>query len=208
MFKVKEVVRVPTLQYIESRYLKRLVGQNIFDVDLVYVRKRLQAQYPEIDDLKIVRRFPDKILIAARKREPVACLTQGSSLYLIDQEGVVLGAPESSPVGLPIISGVAVYKNVILGKPIRDRHLNVALGIIRDVSRNVGRGGMNVTSVHVGNLSKIEALLENGLRVILDTDRITEKVRQMGLVLGQSSLDLRNYEYIDLRFKEPILGQK
>jgi len=208
MFKIKEVVRAPTLQYIESRYLRRLMGQNIFEVNLAYVRNRLQAQYPEIDDLKVVRRFPDKILVAARKREPVAFLAQGNALFLIDRDGVVLGSQASSPSGLPIISGVAVYRNIVLGKPIRDRNLGVALGIIRDISVNAGLRGMKVTSVQVGNLSKIEALLENGLRVILDTDRTSEKIRQLGLVLGQSTLDLKNYEYVDLRFKEPILGQK
>ena len=57
LFKVKEIVRDPSLQFVQSRHLPKLVGRNIFDVDLESIQKQLEAQYPQIDNLKISRKF-------------------------------------------------------------------------------------------------------------------------------------------------------
>ena len=39
-------------------------------------------------------------------------------------------------------------------------------------------------------------------------DQIVQKIRVLGVVLAQDALNLGDVKYIDLRFKEPIIGKK
>ena len=63
-------------------------------------------------------------------------------------------------------------------------------------------------NIHVDNLLKIYFHLSNGLQVIVDQERIDQKIKLLAFVLAQKKIDLEQTKYIDLRFKEPVLGKK
>jgi hypothetical protein len=60
----------------------------------------------------------------------------------------------------------------------------------------------------VENLSKIFLELESGLMIIMDGQNLVDKVHMLNLLLSQKQINLQRVNYIDLRFKEPVMGMK
>jgi hypothetical protein len=42
----------------------------------------------------------------------------------------------------------------------------------------------------------------------LDREKIAQRIKVLGVVLSQGNLDMDHVKYVDLRFKEPIIGKK
>ena len=208
LFRVKEIVKSPSLQYISSAQLDSVIGHSIFDVNLAVIQKYLRSQYPEIERLRVVRSFPNRIYVAAQKREPMAVLALGKGGFLVDRKGVVLAVDSSDSHKLPAISGLQDKAQAQLGRPLRRDDVDTALEIIESVQQNEYLKPYSIVSINVGNLSKIDCQFSEEINVILDRDKINEKIKTLGLLLSQSDIDFKQIEYIDLRFKEPVLGRK
>ena len=48
----------------------------------------------------------------------------------------------------------------------------------------------------------------SNLKIIMDEDDLDHELKMLSLVLSQAKVDANNIKYIDMRFKEPILGKK
>ena len=66
---------------------------------------------------------------------------------------------------------------------------------------------MNVLKPNKSDDANIAAKKEE-LKIIVDRDNIPHKMKILELVLSQAKPDFEGVQYIDLRFKEPILGKK
>ena len=81
------------------------------------------------------------------------------------------------------------------------------LGTLRFYQRAQDDGHLPILlSTVAGSFAFIS--LSNGLVVILDSTKITQKVKIVGLILAQGKVKPKDAKYIDLRFKEPIVGKK
>ena len=77
-------------------------GINLFSLKIEQKRQELLEQAPNIRDITIVRRMPDKMNISIIEREPVARV--GSNGRVVDEEGVVF-IRYAGTGGLPMIKG-------------------------------------------------------------------------------------------------------
>ena len=77
-------------------------GINLFSLKIEQKRKELLEQAPNIRDITIVRRMPDKMNITIIEREPIARV--GSNGRVVDDEGVVF-IRYAGTGGLPMIKG-------------------------------------------------------------------------------------------------------
>ncbi len=80
-------------------------GKNIFAIDLKKIKKHLKS-IRQIDNIKVVRSYPDAIFIRIIERVPIARIVntvKAGKVELIDIEGVVF--PGEAP-GLPKITGI------------------------------------------------------------------------------------------------------
>ena len=84
----------------------------------------------------------------------------------------------------------------------------MTLKIIKLFKANSGLASYSIRDVNIESLSKIYFTLSNKLDVVIDKDKIAQKIRVLGIVLAQDRLDLKDVKYIDLRFKEPVIGKK
>lgn len=84
-------------------------GVNIFTLDIAAKRRDLLEQAPNIKDMSIVRRMPDKLAITIIEREPVARV--GSNGRVVDDEGVVF-IRYSGIGGLPLIKGAEGFAQI------------------------------------------------------------------------------------------------
>jgi len=203
IFKVKEIVRAPSLQHVDSQYLDHIVGHNIFEIDLYGIQRRVQAQYPSVDNLRIARQIPNRIHVTAEKREPFALVVIGRTEVVIDGYGVVLEDQLFALKSLPLIVGVDDVDSPSPGDRLRSGQTGVALKILNVMAGHPYLNHVKVRTMDVTNLSKITIALENYGDVIMDRYQIEEKLGQLGILLSQPDLDLKSIAYIDLRFKTP-----
>ena len=77
-------------------------GVNLFSIPIEQKRVELLEQAPNIRDISIVRRMPDKMNITIVEREPIARV--GSNGRVVDEEGVVF-VRYAGTGGLPMIKG-------------------------------------------------------------------------------------------------------
>lgn len=208
-FKVRSVTIDPSLQFINKRDLRNLMGKNIFTVDLKAVQRKLNFKYPQTSQLKVIKRFPNRISVLAKQRIPFAQLQIQNQTVVLDKEAVILSLEQKRDKNLPNIVGVKINNpKLILGAPLRGPNIWLTLKIIKLFNANSGLASYSIRDVNVESLSKIYFTLSNKLDIVIDKDKIAQKIRILSVVLAQDRLDLKDVKYIDLRFKEPIIGKK
>lgn len=84
------------------QWLELREGINLFSLKIDQKRQELLALAPNIRDISIVRRMPDKMNITIIEREPIARV--GSNGRVVDEEGVVF-IRYAGTGGLPMIKG-------------------------------------------------------------------------------------------------------
>jgi len=208
VFKITEIIKSPALQFIDSWHLEQLKGKNIFLVNLSGVQRRVQAEYPSVERLHIIRQLPNRILVTAEKRDPYAVVSMGSQEVALDDRGVVLSGEVPARGKLPYISGVDDVADFRGGKRLSGQKAGVALAIINAVRRDNYLQKLSVESVDVSNLSKIRLYFSNHVEIILDRFTIDEKIYTLGLLLSDVGVPIEEINYIDIRFKEPIVNKK
>jgi len=208
-FKIKTIMIDPSLEFINARDLAYIKGQSIFTANLVSIQRKLSFKYPRVSHLKITRRFPDQIWIVAKKRIPFAQTSLKNHIFTLDEKGVILSTTDGQTSDLPFVIGLtADNKKYSPGLPIKGVDINTGLHILREFNSNTNLSNYRVKQIDVGNLSKIGFLLNDSLNVILDRDDIQQKIKILGVLLTQGRINLDEVKYIDLRFKEPIIGKK
>jgi cell division septal protein FtsQ len=208
-FRVRSVVIDPSLQFINKADLKGIFGRNIFSIDLKAVQAKLSRRYPQASHLRLVKRFPNQVLIVARKRLPFAYLKTEGRTITLDEEGVILSVDGSHDDTLPDIVGINTDRTrVVAGLPLGGPNLRTALQIIRLFNADKSLSEYSIKEVNASNLSKIYFHLSNSLEIFIDRDNMTHSVKVLGVLLSQNEFEIQNAKYIDLRFKEPIIGKK
>jgi len=208
IFKVREVVSHDSLRFIRSRTLDRLIGQSIFDVNLHLVQKRLQDEYPQIGHLRLYRQFPSRIYVDAVRRDPFAVVSTRRQQILIDKNGVALALTPSVNNNLPVISGISLDQAAVNGKLLKHPDVELAINIIQSVRNNPHLESMPVVTLDMTNLSQIQCTLINQLKVIMSVENIQQKITMLGIFIKQSGIKPEDINYVDLRFKEPIISKK
>ncbi len=210
LFRIRSiVVSDPSMQFIKSSRLINLKGHNIFSVNLNLLARQLQLQYPEIAEIKLLKKFPDQIVVATRKRFPFAHTSIRNKDLALDAQGIVLSSSSKIPQDLPLILGVAPQKSPIVpGTQLKSEELKIALDVLKIFRMNKYLSVYKILRIDVTNLSQVEFYLTDSLKVIIDQSNISEKIQLLSLILSQAKLQIEEVNYIDLRFKEPIIGKK
>jgi cell division septal protein FtsQ len=95
-------------------------GVNLFSIPIDRKRRELLEQAPNIRDITIVRRMPDKLNITIVEREPIARI--GSNGRVVDEEGVVF-VRYAGTGGLPLIKGSGEFAQVKPGERLRGNEM-------------------------------------------------------------------------------------
>ncbi len=207
-FRIKTVEIDRTLGFLDKQDFASLNGKSIFSVDVGRFQRSLTGKYPQMAQANIVKKFPNKILVLAKKRAPFAQVYIQNKTFLIDDQGVVLfGAPEKGEK-FPLISGIFSRRRITTGSVLSGESTLLALSVIKEFQNNHSFSPYAVAKIDVNNPKEIDFHLSNGLKIIVDKTDIERKIDTLALVLARNRLDTAQVKYIDLRFKDPILGTK
>ncbi len=208
-FRIKEVLYDPTLEFIRPQLVQALIGRNLFSVNANELHQHLQRQYPQIANLRISKRFPDKVLIIAKQRIPFSQLKYGDQVLTVDKEGTVLSVNLPVTGSLPCITGVKAKKAKIqTGAVIHGKSFWLALDLIEKFQLNPKLSAYKIDRLDISSLSQISIFLLANPKIILDNENVEQKLKILGVMFTQGQMDLTKINYIDLRFKEPVLGKK
>ncbi|MFA5362203.1 MAG: hypothetical protein WC335_03005 [Candidatus Omnitrophota bacterium] len=221
-FKIKNIVAREG-RALDFAYLK---GRNILTVDLERESRRVLLAYPYYRKVRLMRVLPNMLFADCVRRKPLACVDANRRLF-IDEENVVYGVPAQNIVlNVPLISGLekkiatpkTYQKNTILD-------LYYVLDLLREAKISLGaypiqridmtRKGQAELFIPLKSADMLRDARNKELRVIpegievkISFDDIRGKVKALAGLLQQAREELYNIQYIDLRFKEPVIKQR
>ncbi len=226
-FRINEViVRQGSNIIQDERNFNYLKGRNIFDLDLARETRNVSYSYPSYQKIRITRFFPDHLVVDFFKREPLACIRSSRNFY-IDENLVLFELPENAAIAdLPAVTGVDKYvSGAKYGTKCVSPAVVSALNIIKqmrenrvfnlykirklDVSGPSNSATIFLVSVSAGDYTKTGFVApEQLLEVKLGWEDIRNKLALLATLLAQVKNNIYNIEYIDLRFKDPVIKFK
>ncbi len=206
LFEVKDVMIDRSIQFIDLRALKDLKGNNIFKIDINKIDRQIALNYPYIAQLRVVRQLPDRILILAKKREPLMQIYFKKKYLILDTQGVALYYTRE-PAVLPQVYGIPLEREwLFLGRAIHGPELSKVVDILNSFKASPYLRRWRIHAVQAGNLSKIDLVVGADMHVILDQDDTQDKIELLQMLISANKINLNQVKYIDLRFKEPVIA--
>ncbi|MDP8212670.1 MAG: FtsQ-type POTRA domain-containing protein [Candidatus Zapsychrus exili] len=207
-FKVKTIVIDPSLRFINKGDLRKTIGKDIFSVDLNRLERMLLRKYPKVAEFNIVKHFPNQISLQAKERLPLIQTKTNKEYISLDKNGFVISINNRRSSRLPEAVGINLKGDFSVGKTIEYKQIQIALRIAEFFAYNKKLSSYKISKINLENLSEISFYFTNKLKIILDQDKILSKMNLLKIMLTREHIDLKRVKYIDLRFKDPILGKK
>jgi cell division septal protein FtsQ len=186
-----------------------LIGKNIFSLDLKKNAQFIQSMYPAYRTARLVRFLPNQICVDLMKRKPVACLSTQPALYL-DENLMLFESPSAQDVKcVPLITGIETRSAQFRpGTRCNDPGAVMAVRIIQQAGRNKALQGFNIQKVHIRDAGNASLYFPGELEVRVSQDNLKNTMQILESLLKQVGNGVANIEYIDLRFKDPVIRFK
>jgi len=199
--------------------LSYLLGRNIFDIDLRKESRYISELYPVYKKVGLFRILPDRLFVAFVDRKAIAYVKLYRD-FCVDSEMVLFDLPQGQEVSdLPVIVGLE--RKIIGPKAARQyniKELVSALNIIKEAEANNLFRKYKLERIDINSPANIScfirllahnegaaAVVPRAVEVKIGEDDIAGKVRVLCGLLNQFGTDISNINYIDLRFKEPVV---
>ncbi len=190
------------------RGIKELYGKNIFFVNIEEESQRLKLLNSYLLRVYIKKKYPNKLRLELKWREPIGFLVVDKGFYLLDKEGRILERLKAKPKRYPQINFYQKFNFEYFspGEFIDYIELKYALKFL-DI---LGKIGIGVNSVDILRGDMIRFNLKgnefNIYNIYITTSRELEKqVWEVQEIVKHFKLTGSKAKEIDLRFKRPIL---
>ena len=190
----------------ERDLLNLYKGRNIFGVDIAALSSRIKSDYPAIKDAVVKRILPNRLEIDITPRIPVAKV-KARRYFPIDETGMVL-SPGLKSQKLPVIIGFSTWRLPSVGERLHNKQLESAFQLLDAMQKGSVSADYNVTTIDVSNHENLSFYLENGIEVKIGGEDFLTRLGQLKATLKNEKLDKDNIRYIDLRFKDVVIGPK
>lgn len=189
---------------ISNRILNSCRNKNVFSVNLKGMAQSIQASYGDVRNVIVNISLPDKLTVSMKLRRPVGLIKSGR-FYPVDQDGVVLpaGSRIDALNDLPIISGVEIRSAVSM-----KRNLRLALDLLEEIDKTRSISHHGVASVNASDPGNMSFTLKNGVEVRVGDRDFRFRLDLLTKALRDPRLVLENVNYIDVRFRDIIIGPK
>jgi len=208
IFIIKKISFPKTIVFQKDSCVFDFIGENLFSLNLKKVERRIRLESPQLTKVRLLRHLPDELVIEASKRSPIALVNLSGKYFYVDSD-CAISSSDIQLSGLPVILGVVNRPGSLrVGQLYDDRNLRFGLEIIQEIDKITYLKKMSLAKVNVANLSRTSVVFGNGIEVIIGEERLGEKLQLLVLVVSRLENELNQVKYIDLRFKEPVIGRK
>ncbi|HPM42831.1 MAG TPA: cell division protein FtsQ/DivIB [Candidatus Omnitrophota bacterium] len=198
-----------TASYINNQLLRLYKGKNIFTVDLKAVSGALRVRFPDAKEVVVKIALPDKIIVSMKFRRAIALVRSGK-IYPVDDEGIVLlNANEALFKFLPVIEGIEIQssdRKAARGNAARN--LRIAIDLIKEIKLCKFLSDYGVESVNARDVKMLSFALKNGVHVRIGFENFRSRLEALKKVIDDPRIVLDRIEYIDVRFKDVVIGPR
>jgi len=198
-----------TISFVNVQILNAYKGKNIFTINLKGVASYLYGRFPDAKEATVRIALPDKIVANMKFRRAVA-LVRGAKYYPVDDDGVVLlNANEALFKFLPVVDGVEMRpseRSAVRGAPYRN--LKVALELLREVKRSKFMAGYGLIALNAADAKSLSFTMKNGVQVKIGFENFKARLEMLRKVLKDPRMVMDRIEYIDVRFKDAVIGPR
>jgi cell division protein FtsQ len=181
-----------------------LRGEHILATDLDQWRRRLLGS-PWVEFVALRRVLPSTVEIVIRERRPLALARLGDSLYLIDEEGLVIDdyGPNYAQLDLPIVDGLAggpptAGPTIDPARALLAGRVIAALGARQELLQRVSQ--LDVSNPH----DAVILLDQDPAFVHVGEDEFLERLQAYLDLSGALRARVPEIEYADLRFADRV----
>ena len=202
--------RIETPPDIDFAIPNGLIGRNMWAVDLRQLADQLKAQRPHLKRVRVIRRLPDTLVIEVLARVPVAQVQlSAGTWHAVDREGVVLPSLGRAPAShLAVLKGLKPER-IKAGRAPAEEGLRKAARVVESLQRTPALIGHRLTSLDLGEAEEMTVVLDETFEVRFGREdqlpKQLARLRPALSLLHDRSIDVR---YIDVRFEEPVVGQR
>lgn len=182
--------------------------QNIFSVDLKEVENSIRSRHPEFEDVRVSRNFPNILQVTVKERVPFFQLEK-KGYYQLDDDGFIIKGPSSVPYDEIVVHPVLSQKSKFyIGRQVLFAYFEDVINLLRQLRRYNASKIYNISELHIPSLNNIYFILDN-IEVRIGKGDYAEKIDTLfERIVPQFSQDLDKIEYVDLRFKDYVIGYK
>jgi cell division protein FtsQ len=134
------------------------IGRNVFFIPLGERREDLE-KLPWVDHATVMRLLPNQLRVSIVERVPVAFLRTGSTIGLVDADGVLLSMPPAvmaaKHYSFPVVTGIAAQDPL----SIRAARMHLYLQFIHDLDSGGEKVSEQLSEVDMSDPEDIRALL-------------------------------------------------
>jgi cell division protein FtsQ len=187
-------------------------GKNIFSISLPKMQEQLGA-LPQVEESRIQRVLPNKLVISVQERRPVAWVVPPDSnlesfnfenAYLVDRRGILLKTKSLAPeyMGLPLIVGVDT-SNCQAGQPLDQDNVKASLDLIR-ASAEILQGRFQIQSIDVAKGYCLTVTDRQRATVTFSTDEIESQLHRLATVLSYCDKNSRELQTVNLMVQRNV----
>lgn len=186
--------------------LKLYKGRNIFSIDIRSLSSQIKNDYPVVKDAIVRRILPNRLEIDIVARIPIAKI-KSYEYFPIDRSGIVL-SPEIKTGNLPVIIGFSMWLRPRVGQKLENNKLENAFLLIDALNQTNVFSDYSVTTIDTSNYNNLSFYMENGTEVKIGGEDFLERLKKLKQTFSNPKMDKDNIKYIDLRFRDVVIGPK
>jgi cell division septal protein FtsQ len=186
-----------------------LIGRNIFSLDLKKHNRFIQAMYPAYRTARLVKFLPDQLCVDLMKRKAIACINTQPPIYIDDHLVFFESIDAAAEKGVPVIIGLeSAGKRFNPGTRCSNPALLFAVRVMEGAKKSKALQGYPIERVDIREPAYVSLFFAGPLEVRIGQDKLEDTLQILGSLLIQVGNGVTNIEYIDLRFKDPVIRFK
>lgn len=204
---------------IEVRWLGTATGRepgqfrlsppvSIFQLDLAALSRAFRQRYPTAVVERVERVLPNRLIATMRARHVVASLKANGLYVPVSEDGRVVGGASRTPApGLPVLLLEGVRGPLLPGTDLEPFAFWKVSELLTTLYRDKGLVGRPVAKLQVSG-NDLFVFLEKGPEIRFSADRLGPGWHDLWELLNQRRAVLNEVQYVDLRFDDPVIGER
>jgi cell division septal protein FtsQ len=199
-----------TTDYFKIKYPDYFTGQNILTVNLQKEAQRLSKLYPQYKRIAVRRLMPEGMVLDFQLRQAVAKIKLANKYFYLDEQGVLFypAGQENDNLQLPLIIGLnSRISDPRSGVICNENSLLASLQFINNFNKHSRLSQqVKIKEINLKNINDIFLFTITGCKINLGTvDSLNKRLSILQRLISEINSDLSKIEYIDLRFREPVV---